>query len=334
MTTCENESAMWSNVLEFLNLSDVGKCASISSRLNQSVRQHLRQVPTTVQIVHHCTWKEAVPLSRYPWEGLQGSVCPSRGMPIVYLNRDRPFTQLLHTIVCALQLSHTDSYAVDIIYRGLLVGRVQKCNPPTFTTPASKSTEIQHIDVAINFPYLEWQYLMQQIPLESWISELSFSYEARLFDEGKLQGSSTAAENGDYTYQWHHPEWNPVTQEWYAYSRHGPTPMSSRPMRQYLQLRTLEANLRRQTSSRYGGKTTELLVIRRSSSWQRGTPAGPDRSPRPPHRDFQWTILYDSNGQMTFPGASNSPRVRETHAEPKRYFNRYPRWWDLPVPQH
>ena len=204
VSSWESESVIWSNSFEFLLLSDVGKCTSISSRINQSVQQHFRQVPTVVQIVQYRCWDELAK-DALPCDGLQGAFCPMRGLPVVYLNRARPFAQLQNMIVCALNLSKEDSYAIEIIYHGLLVGQAENCNPPTFTLQPSNSIELPHINVAINFAYLEWQHIMQQIPLEAWISELGTSYEARLFDEGFLLGF-LSRETGEHTHQWNHPE--------------------------------------------------------------------------------------------------------------------------------
>ena len=76
----------------------------------------------------------------------------------------------------------------------------------------SNSTEVPHINVAINFAYLEWQYILRHIPLAAWISELDYSYEARLFDKGTLQGYYTK-ESGENTYQWNHPCSNDLLKE-------------------------------------------------------------------------------------------------------------------------
>jgi hypothetical protein len=64
-------------------------------------------------------------------------------------------------IVFALNLDNDESYAAEVIYHGFLVGRTSGCNSPTFSKLPEGLDDLPHVDdVAINFAYLEWKYIM------------------------------------------------------------------------------------------------------------------------------------------------------------------------------
>jgi hypothetical protein len=55
-TSWGDKEYIWSNAFTYLNANDVGKCMTVSSRINDWTKQHFRQVLTTVQIVQHNSW--------------------------------------------------------------------------------------------------------------------------------------------------------------------------------------------------------------------------------------------------------------------------------------
>ena len=95
-------------------------------------------------------------------------------------------------------------------------------------------------------------------------------------------------------------------------------------MRAYLELRILEAELESATYHKYGFPI-----------WL------PDRGRLAPEDlnglVFQWTTLYDFNGEVTFPGSNN--RASRIHANwglrvgrSLPHFDQYRIWYDLPFP--
>ena len=309
-----DESFIWNNAFAFLDVTDVGRCTTTSTLINQCAQQHFQQVPTIVQIAQHSSWgaptgkRVSGPMWEPPFDGNQGAIC---------LNRERPFAQLQQMIVSALNLDDEESYAVDIIYNGLLVGRTNGCNPPTFSKLAEGLDDPPHVDVAINFAYLEWKYLMRQIPLNDWIRNLRHTREAQLFAEGNLSCThNRQMEADEFTHRWYHHEWDDVENEWFMDSP-GFRP-DSRPMQAYLALRILEADLRQTISRKYGVST--MLT-------KRGTQCG--------HgifgMKFRWVPLYDFSGQVTYPGANEGVPYTHWGRNPP-HFDQYVRWWDLPFP--
>jgi hypothetical protein len=114
-------------------------------------------------------------------------------------------------------------------------------------------------------------------------------------------------------------------------------------MQVYLELRTLESNLRSTISDKYGGSTYLTANCGPSEA-----PGSPHRQPGSPYRQtFRWTTLYDFKGQVTYPGANAGDEYRrisleenwysirprwEKHRGEFNYFERYDRWYDLPFP--
>jgi hypothetical protein len=93
----------------------------------------------------------------------------------------------------------------------------------------------------------------------------------------------------------------------------------SRPMRAYLELHILEADLRSITSRKYG-VPTKL----------------PERGVHHGHEmygmKFRWIPLYDFSGQVTYPGANEGIRYLSTWGRSLPHFDRYVKWRDLPFP--
>jgi hypothetical protein len=84
------------------------------------------------------------------YDGIQGDG------GLVYLSREKLFLHLYRMIASVLDLQDEESHAVDIIYHGQLVGRPSECNSPTcLNAPEEGSNEPPHIDVKINFAYLD-----------------------------------------------------------------------------------------------------------------------------------------------------------------------------------
>jgi hypothetical protein len=164
------QECIWTNVFEYLNANNVGKCTPMSLLLHKCSKRHFQQVPTTVQVVQRNPWgkKRLEP----PFDGNQGD------SGVVYLSREKPFSHLYRMIASALDLKDEESYAVEIIYHGLLVGRPSGCNSPTFIQSPAGRDDPPHIDVKINFAYLEWKYVARQIPIDNWIWELRNTREA------------------------------------------------------------------------------------------------------------------------------------------------------------
>jgi hypothetical protein len=162
-------------------------------------------------------------------------------------------------IASVLEIKDNESHAVEIIYHGLLVGRPSECNSPTFSKPSEGRNETPHVDVKINFAYLEWKYVAHQIPIDNWIRDLFDTREAQLFAEGELKevpdtwNSKLGAYDIVYatTHHWHHRDWDHITNKWIP---HG-TILDSRPMQAYLEVRTLEENLRSTISKKHGDPT-------------------------------------------------------------------------------
>jgi hypothetical protein len=288
----------------------------VSPFVNKCAQQHFRQVPTTVQIAQHYAWDTSAAKYNARWEppfdGNQG---------VIYLNRERPFAQLYRMIVSALNLDNDDSYAVEVIYHGLLVGRTSGCNPPTFSKLPEGIDDLPHVDVAINFAYLEWKHIMRQIPLNKWIWDLRHTREALLFSEGQLNSTRGTTDQelkvSWRVHEWNHHDWDYRIQEWFQNSP-GPRP-DSRKMRAYIEFRILEADLRSATSQKYGSPT-EL-------PGRRGLPCCEIFGMK-----FRWTPLYDFNGQITFPGANKGSPHLATWVHDLPHFERYEKWWDLPFP--
>ena len=319
-TSWGDEDFIWVNAFAFLDVTDVGRCTTVSSLVNKCAQQHFQQVPTTVQIVQHTLWD--TPTAKYadgpiwapPFDGDQG---------VVYLNRERPFAQLYSMIVSALDLSLKDSVAVKVIYHGLLVQQTWGCNPPTFSKSAEGTDERPHVDVAINFAYLEWNYINQQIPIDDWILDLKDTQEALLFAQGTLcylydPHVLQRGADGPLHY-WHHREWNCSTLEW-TWDDHGSRP-DKRSMLSYIALRVLEADLRIEARQKYGVSTH--------------LPGGchPIQEDQVTQTmEFHSTDLYDFNGQRTHPGANLDQRHLSTWGCSLPQFPRYFRWWDLPFP--
>jgi hypothetical protein len=86
-----DEGFIWSNAFAFLDVTDVGKCTTVSSLINTCAQQHFQQVPTTVQIAQHSSWDATTGkhVSRPRWES---SFDGNQG--VIYLNGERPFAQL------------------------------------------------------------------------------------------------------------------------------------------------------------------------------------------------------------------------------------------------
>jgi hypothetical protein len=125
-------------------------------------------------------------------------------------------------IASVLELQDEESHAVEIIYHGLLVGRPSECNSPTFLKVPEGSDEPPHIDVKINFSYLEWKYVARQIAIDKWIWDLRNTREAQLFAAGELkkvpctQNSQLGETDIGYakTHHWHHHLWDHLAHEW------------------------------------------------------------------------------------------------------------------------
>jgi hypothetical protein len=149
----------------------------MSSLINKCAQRHFKQVLTIVQVVQ-CRWGKV--RWELPFDGNQGE------NGVVYLNPEKPFSQLYQMIFSALNLNEDEAYAVEVIYHGLLVERPRGCNSPTFSTLPDGFDDPPHADVAINFAYLEWKYITRHIPIEDWICEFRNIREARLFEEGEF----------------------------------------------------------------------------------------------------------------------------------------------------
>jgi hypothetical protein len=205
----------WVNVFDYLDAKEVGRCTTMSSHINKCAQRHFKQIPTIVQVVQRRTWGKArlARLARWelPLDGIQGE------NGIVHLNREKPFSQLYRMIFSALNLNEDEAYAVEIIYHGLLVRRPRGCNSPTFNTLPYGYDEPPHINVAINFAYLEWKYITRHFPIEDWINDLRHTREAQLFAEGEfLQVPSEYNQQmGTYDiHHWYHPLWDHAAYEW------------------------------------------------------------------------------------------------------------------------
>jgi hypothetical protein len=221
-------------------------------------------------------------------------------------------------IASALDLTDDESYAVEIIYHGLLVGRPSGCNSPTFNNSPEGRNDPPHVDVKINFAYLEWKCIASQIPINDWIWDLRYTREARLFAEGelKLVPNTWNPQLGVYdivyvtTHHWHHHKWDHIANKWLP----NYTKPDSHPMQAYLELRMLEANLRSTISSKYRDST--YLTTNCGTDHGLGAPSG---------KTFRWTTLYDFSGQVTYPGANAGDEYRRIPADEGWYSNR-PRW--------
>jgi hypothetical protein len=178
-THCDEQECIWINIFDFLNSHDVGKCMLMSTLLRKFAKRHFHQVPTTVHVVQRISWGKRTMVP--PFDGNQGD------MGVLYLSREKPFSHLYRMIASVLELQDEESHAVEIIYHGLLVGRPSECNPPTFLKVPEGSDEPPHIDVKINFAYLEWKYVACQIPIDNWIWDLRNTREEQLFAEGELK---------------------------------------------------------------------------------------------------------------------------------------------------
>jgi hypothetical protein len=218
-------------------------------------------------------------------------------------------------IASALDLKDEESYAVEIIYHGLLVGRPSGCNSPTFNKSPEGRDDPPHADVKINFAYLEWKYVARQIPIDNWIWELRYTRQAQLFAEGELKvvPNTWNSQLGVYeivyetTHHWHHRLWDHIANEWLPHY----TNPDSHPMQAYLELRTLEANLRSTISNKYGGST--YLTANCGPDHGLGSPYRQIGSPY--RQTFCWTTLYDFNGQVTYPGANAGDEYRRISVE-------------------
>jgi hypothetical protein len=121
-----------------------------------------------------------------------------------------------------LELKDKESHAVEIIYHGLLVGRPSECNPPTFIKSPAGRDDPPHVDVKINFAYLEWKYVARQIPIDNWIWDLRDTREAQLFAEGELKEvpDTWNFQLGAYdivyatNHHWHHRHRDHIANEW------------------------------------------------------------------------------------------------------------------------
>jgi hypothetical protein len=154
-------------------------------------------------------------------------------------------------IASALDLNDDESYTVEVIYHRLLVGRPSGYNSPTFSKIPEGLDDLPHVDVAMNFAYLEWKYISRQIPIDNWIRDLRHTREAHLFAEGELKSvpDTYNPQLGvrEICHHWYHHNWNHVAYEWFQdYTR-----PDSRPMQAYLELRLLEASLRCTISRKY-----------------------------------------------------------------------------------
>jgi hypothetical protein len=345
-THSDEYDCVWLNVFGFLNSHDVGQCTLMSKLLRDSAISHFRQVPTTVHVVQTISvhWRKTDVKNNY--DGIQGEG------GLVYLSREKPFSHLYRMIASALDLQDEESHAVDIIYHGLLVGRPSECNSPTFLRAPEGSNEPPHIDVKINFAYLEWKYVSRQIPIAKWIWELRNTREAQLFAEGDLEKAplTMTSQLGETdigsatTHHWHHHLWDHSAQEWLP-QKNPPqyTNLDSHQMQVYLELRLLEVNLRSTISQQYGDPT--YLTANCGPNQSNFLPRlDPDMPTRPA---FRWTTLYDFNGQVTYPGANAGAEYRRISLDERWYFKRprwevprghfdfferYDRWHDLPFP--
>jgi hypothetical protein len=344
-TLCDEYDCMWINVFDFLNSHDVGTCTLLSKLLRDSAKTHFRQVPTTVHVVENIAvpWKK--PEVEQIYDGIQGEG------GLVYLSREKPFSHLYRMIASVLNLHDEESHAVDIIYHGLLVGRPSECNSPTFLRAPEGNNEPPHIDVKINFAYLEWKYVSRQIPIAKWIWELRNTREAQLFAEGDLakvphtlKSQLPQTDLGlPITHHWHHHLWDHLAQEWLP-QQNPPqyTNLDTRQMQVYLELRLLEVNLR-STISELQGDSTYLTANCGPNQSNFSPRLEPGMHTRPA---FKWTTLYDFNGQITYPGANAGAEYRRISLEEHWYFTRprwesrghfdfferYDRWYNLPFP--
>jgi hypothetical protein len=182
-----------------------------------------------VQIVKHYSWGKLSVAP--PFDGTQGD------HGVVYLSREKTFSHLYRMIASTLDLKNEESYAVKIIYHGLLVGRPSGCNSPTFNKSPEGRDDPPHVDVKINFTYLEWKYIVRQIPIDNWIWEIRYTREAQLFAEGelKLVPNTWNFQLGAYdivyatTHHWHHRHWDHIANEWLPHY----TNPDSHPMQAY-----------------------------------------------------------------------------------------------------
>jgi hypothetical protein len=311
---------IWDNVFDYLDAKEVGRCTTVSSHINKCAQRHFKQIPTVVQVVQRCAWGK--PRLELPLDGIQGE------NGTVYLNREKPFSQLYRMIFSALNLNEDEAYAVEVIYHGLLVGRPRGCNSPTFSTFPYEFDDPPHVYVSINFAYLEWKYITRHFPIEDWINDLHHTREARLFAEGEfLQVPSEYNQQlgaREICHHWYHPLWNHAVYEWIQ----DYTKPDSRPMQAYLALRKLEGTLHATISDKYGGFLTTLSYL---SDRDR------DQHPLMPGvRKFQWIPLYDFNNQVTYPGANEGVPYRPDrwNTDPRirglmPHFDRSVDWMDL-----
>jgi hypothetical protein len=323
-TSWGDEDFIWDNAFAYLDANEVGKCTTMSSLMNECAKRHFQQVPMTVQVVQHDSWGKA--RLEHPFDDNQGD------NGVIYLSREKPFSQLYQMIASTLDLNDDESYAVEVIYHGLLVGQPSGCNSPTFSKIPEGLDDLPHVDVALNFAYLEWKYISRQIPIDDWIRDLPHTREAHLFaeDELKLVPNTYNPQLGAHEscHHWYHHACNHAKYEWFQ----DYTKPDSRPMRAYLELRMLEVNLRSTISIEYGFPTT--LSERRK-----------DHGHAPPHgKKFRWIPLYDFSGQVTYPGANEGAQYRPYPGPNERvqshrnwgttlpHFGRYIEWWDLSFP--
>jgi hypothetical protein len=199
------------------------------------------------------------------------------------------------------------------------VGRPSEFNSPTFIKSLEGRDDPPHVDVTINFAYLEWKYVARQIPIDNWIWDLRDTREAQLFAEGELKDVSDTwnSQLGVYeivyetTHHWHHRLWDHIANEWLPHD----TNPDSRPMQTYLELRMLEANLRSTISDKDGGST--YLTANCGPTHGFGSPYRQIGSPY--RQTFCWTTLYDFKGQVTYPGANAGDAYRRISLEENWY---------------